>query len=90
MKQKLGLAQAMIAPQKLLVLEEPFNALDQRTWREVNALLQMLKVEDRTILLTSHRDEDLVASVQTGQIVSGKFAVFHILNCLLSAMTKRL
>lgn len=59
MKQKLGLAQAIMENQEILVLDEPFNALDQRTCREVKELLQLLKAEGRTILLTSHRDEDL-------------------------------
>ncbi len=60
MKQKLGLAQAIMENQEILVLDEPFNALDQRTCREIRELLHMLKAEGRTILLTSHRDEDLV------------------------------
>ncbi|MDK8181188.1 ABC transporter ATP-binding protein [Paenibacillus sp. UMB4589-SE434] len=53
MKQRLGLAQAMIAQPELLVLDEPVSALDPIGRREVMALLQSLK-RRTTILFSTH------------------------------------
>lgn len=53
MKQRLGLAQAMIAQPDLLVLDEPVSALDPIGRREVMALLESLK-RHTTILFSTH------------------------------------
>ena len=54
MKQKLGLAQAIMEGQDILILDEPFNALDYKTYEDVKAIIRMLKAEGKTIFLTSH------------------------------------
>lgn len=54
MKQKLGLAQAIMEEQDILVLDEPFNALDIKTYEDVKAIIRMLTAEGKTIFLTSH------------------------------------
>jgi len=59
MKQKLGLAQAMMEGQDILVLDEPFNALDYKTYEDVKTIIRMLKAEEKTIFLTSHRYKDI-------------------------------
>ena len=59
MKQKLGLAQAIMENQDILVLDEPFNALDYKTYEDVKAIIRMLKAEGKTIFLTSHRFQDI-------------------------------
>lgn len=59
MKQKLGLAQAIMEGQDILVLDEPFNALDYHTYEDVKAMIRMLKAEEKTIFLTSHHYQDL-------------------------------
>ena len=59
MKQKLGLAQAIMEGQDILVLDEPFNALDHKTYEDVKMILRMLKAEEKTIFLTSHRFQDI-------------------------------
>lgn len=59
MKQKLGLAQAMMEGQDILVLDEPFNALDYKTYEDVKTIIRMLKAEDKTIFLTSHHFKDI-------------------------------
>ena len=59
MKQKLGLAQAIMEGQDILVLDEPFNALDYRTYNDTKELIRMFHAEGKTILLTSHNFEDL-------------------------------
>lgn len=59
MKQKLGLAQAIMEGQDILLLDEPFNALDYRTYEDVKSILRMLKAEGKTIFLTSHHYRDI-------------------------------
>lgn len=52
MKQKLGIAQAIMENQEILVLDEPFNALDYRTYEDIKTIIRELKAEEKTILLT--------------------------------------
>lgn len=59
MKQKLGLAQAIMEGQDTLILDEPFNALDYKTYEDVKSIIRMLKAEGKTIFLTSHHYKDL-------------------------------
>lgn len=59
MKQKLGIAQAIMEDQDILVLDEPFNALDYKTYNDVKEIVRSLQEEGRTILLTSHHFEDI-------------------------------
>lgn len=59
MKQKLGLAQATMEGQDILILDEPFNALDYRTYEDVKTIIRMLKAEGKTIFITSHRYKDI-------------------------------
>lgn len=59
MKQKLGIAQAIMEHQKIIILDEPYNALDFNTNKEITKVLRELKEEGRTILLTSHQQEYL-------------------------------
>lgn len=59
MKQKLGLAQAIMEGQDILILDEPFNALDYKTYEDVKNIIRMLKAEGKTIFLTSHHFKDI-------------------------------
>ena len=59
MKQKLGLAQAIMEGQDILILDEPFNALDYKTYEDVKTIIRMLKAEGKTIFLTSHHYKDI-------------------------------
>ncbi len=59
MKQKLGIAQAIMENQDILVLDEPFNALDYRTYEDIKSIIRELKAEGKTIFLTSHHYEDI-------------------------------
>lgn len=61
MKQKLGLAQAIMEGQDILILDEPFSALDYKTHNDVKEILRVLQAEGKTMLLTSHNYEDLEA-----------------------------
>lgn len=59
MKQKLGIVQAIMENQDIILLDEPFNALDFQTNREVMSMLLKLKEEKKTVVLTSHQHEYL-------------------------------
>lgn len=59
MKQRLGIAQAIMEKPKLLILDEPMNALDSSGIDLVRKILLKLKKESVTILLTSHNNEDI-------------------------------
>lgn len=54
MKQRLGIAQALLSKPKLLILDEPTNGLDPRGMKEVRDLIRKLAEEGITILLSSH------------------------------------
>jgi ABC-2 type transport system ATP-binding protein len=54
MKQRLGLANALLKPRQLLVLDEPTNGLDPQGTREVRNLIRSLASEGITIFLSSH------------------------------------
>lgn len=54
MKQKLGLAQAFLGNNELLVLDEPTNALDSKSVAHLKIVLKNFAKEGKTILLTCH------------------------------------
>lgn len=54
MLQRLGLAQALLGDPDLLILDEPMSGLDPMGRREVRSLLQELKRQGKTIVLSSH------------------------------------
>ncbi len=54
MRQRLGLAAALLQPRDLLVLDEPTNGLDPQGTREVRALVRELAQEGATVFLSSH------------------------------------
>lgn len=59
MRQRLGLAQAMMEEPDLYVLDEPMNGLDNEGVEEMRTILQGLKKQGKTILLVSHNSEDI-------------------------------
>jgi ABC-2 type transport system ATP-binding protein len=54
MKQRLGIAAALLQPRDLLVLDEPTNGLDPQGTREVRSLVSSLADEGTTVLISSH------------------------------------
>ncbi|MDG9720693.1 ABC transporter ATP-binding protein [Streptomyces sp. DH24] len=54
MKQRLGLAAALLRPRRLLVLDEPTNGLDPQGMREIRALVRELASDGTTVFLSSH------------------------------------
>jgi ABC-type multidrug transport system ATPase subunit len=54
MKQRLGLAAALLQPRDLLILDEPTNGLDPQGTREVRHLVRDLASDGTTVLVSSH------------------------------------
>lgn len=59
MKQKLALAQALMEQPTVLILDEPFNALDATTVTNVKAILHEAHQAGTTIVFTSHNRQDI-------------------------------
>lgn len=72
MKQKLSIAQAFMEGQRLLLLDEAFNGLDQSSVHRIRELLGELRDEGRTILLTSHNQEDIDATCDEVWRIEGR------------------
>jgi ABC-2 type transport system ATP-binding protein len=76
MRQRLGVARALLADPELLILDEPTNGLDPAGIHEFRAMIRGFVAEGRTVLLSSHLlDEvericDQVAIVDRGRVVS--------------------
>lgn len=59
MKQRLGLAQAILEDCKIIILDEPMNSLDEMSVQKTKELIFNLKERNRTILMASHIKEDV-------------------------------
>jgi ABC-2 type transport system ATP-binding protein len=75
MRQRLGLAAALLTKPRLLVLDEPSNGLDPAGKKHVHGVLARLATEGTSVVLSSHRMDDLealcseVTILATGRIV---------------------
>ena len=79
MRQRLGIAQALVAKPELLILDEPTNALDPSGRKEMKDLIQKLAFEDQiTIFLSSHLLTEIeqvctrVIIINKGKIIASK------------------
>ncbi|TAM71722.1 MAG: ABC transporter ATP-binding protein [Microbacteriaceae bacterium] len=76
MKQRLGIAQALLSPRELLVLDEPTNGLDPQGTREVRNLVQSLADDGTTVFVSSHLLSEIeqmcthAAILSTGRLVA--------------------
>jgi ABC-type multidrug transport system ATPase subunit len=76
MKQRLGLANALLKPREILVLDEPTNGLDPQGTREVRNLIRSLAEDGITIFVSSHLLSEIemlcshVAVMSAGKIVA--------------------
>ena len=59
MRQRLGLAQAIMEDPKILILDEPFNGLDKDGVKDMREYLLSYKEQGKTILICSHSAEDI-------------------------------
>lgn len=75
MRQRLGIAQAIMENPDILVLDEPMNGLDYKGVDIVRNLLLKLKQQGKTILITSHNTQDIeilcdnITYMENGKIV---------------------
>lgn len=78
MRQRLGLAQAIIENPEILILDEPMNGLDKEGVEDVRKILCNLRGLGKTILLASHSAEDIdilcdtVCEMDKGNLLSLK------------------
>lgn len=76
MRQRLGLAQALMEEPDILILDEPMNGLDNQGVDEIRKLLLELRDQGKTIILASHGKEDIsilcdtVHELDHGQIIN--------------------
>ena len=59
MRQRLGLAQALMEAPSILILDEPLNGLDKHGVVHIRELIKSLRAEGKTILLASHNQMDI-------------------------------
>ena len=76
MRQRLGLAAALLGRPRLLVLDEPANGLDPVGKREVHRVLTEIAAEGSTVVLSSHRMDDLAALCHEVTLLAAGRAVF--------------
>lgn len=60
MKQRLGIAMAIMENPNILILDEPMNSLDREGIEDMRNLFKKKRMEGKTILLTSHNFEDII------------------------------
>ena len=65
MRQRLGLAQAIMENPDLLILDEPFNGLDKDGVKDMREYLLSYKEQGKTILICSHSAEDIKVLCET-------------------------
>lgn len=76
MKQKLGIAAAIIEEPELVILDEPTNALDEQSLERLKKILGHLKEKGALVIISCHDTEDLLAlsdviiEMQDGKVIS--------------------
>lgn len=76
MRQRLGLAQAIMEDPELLILDEPMNGLDNQGVQDMRTLLKELRAKGKTIILASHSQEDIAVLCDTVyQMDAGKLSI---------------
>ena len=65
MRQRLGLAQAIMEDPALLILDEPMNGLDKEGVADMREYLLNLKNKGKTLIIASHSTEDIEALCDT-------------------------
>lgn len=76
MRQRLGIAQAIMEDPELLILDEPMNGLDNQGVQDMRTLLKELRAKGKTIILASHSQEDIAVLCDTVyQMDAGKLSI---------------
>jgi ABC-2 type transport system ATP-binding protein len=90
MRQRLGLAAALVRPRRLLILDEPTNGLDPHATAEVKTLLKELVASNVTVFLSSHLLGEIEQICNRAAIVAGGRVVAQDRVAALLAPTGRL
>lgn len=90
MRQRLGLAAALLSRPQLLVLDEPANGLDPAGTRHVHRVIADLAADGATVVLSSHRMDDLAALCHEVTLLAHGRVVFSGPVAKLSAETGEL
>ncbi len=61
MKQKLGIAQVLMEEPKIMILDEPFNGIEEQSVKKIKKVLEEEKEKDKLIIMSSHIKEDIEA-----------------------------
>lgn len=75
MKQKLRIAQAYMENQKIIILDEPTNGLDEKSVENIRKIINNLKKQNKIILIASHNKDDLrilcnkIFKIEEGKII---------------------
>lgn len=76
MRQRLGIAQAIMEDPELLILDEPMNGLDSDGVEDIRKVLLDLKKQGKTVIIASHNSMDIdilcdkVWKIEKGKIIS--------------------
>lgn len=75
MKQRLAICQAIMENPDVLLLDEPFNALDDKNYNDVLELLKTMKNEKRIIIVAAHNVDDVNIYDETLKMENGKLII---------------
>ena len=88
MKQRLGLASALLLPRRLVVLDEPTNGLDPAGTRDVRRIISELHAAGATVIVSSHLLAEVEATcTHVAVLQAGTLVAAGELNALLAAGT---
>ena len=76
MRQRLGLAAALLTRPRLLILDEPANGLDAAGTRHIHRVLARLAADGASVIMSSHRMDDLTALCTEVSLLAGGRVVF--------------
>jgi ABC-2 type transport system ATP-binding protein len=77
MRQRLGLANALLMPRDLLILDEPTNGLDPQGTREIRTLVRELAAEGSTVFVSSHLLSEIEQLCTHAAVMSAGRLVAH-------------
>ena len=86
MKQKLGIAAAIMEKPDIIILDEPINAIDEEGVSNIRDILNELKEEDRIIIIACHDKEELfylsdeIIEIESG-VIRKRYFADEVNNC---------
>ncbi len=94
MRQRLGLASALLRPRQMLILDEPTNGMDPQGTREIRHLIRELAADGTTVFLSSHLLAEIeqvcthVAMMSLGRLITqGSLAALQEANAAIVDVT---